>query len=305
MGTQTDADFEPRRYRVRHRTTYSYAADVTGCYERGCLHPRETPSQQVRSNTIEVSPEPDLMTEHVDHFGNHSHYVEVRTPHTELAVTKTSVVDVAWPRTDLDELDRHTVAEAVELLAGEADPVERVSYLLPSALVDLSPEVRAYAARLLPGDRPLGEAVLDLTRTIFAEFRYAKGATSVKTTLPELLEKREGVCQDFAHLAVGCLRAVGLPARYVSGYLETQPPPGRPKLAGSDASHAWASVLVPGGTWVDLDPTNDHLADSRYVVTAWGRDFRDVSPLKGVIFTESPSSRLEVAVDVTRLEQGD
>ena len=109
----------------------------------------------------------------------------------------------------------------------------------------------------------------------------------MRTTLPELLDLRQGVCQDFTHLALGCLRAVGLPARYVSGYLETAPPPGQPRLEGSDASHAWASVMVPGGGWVDLDPTNDHLADSRYVVTAWGRDFRDVSPLKGVVFTEA------------------
>ena len=127
----------------------------------------------------------------------------------------------------------------------------------------------------------------------------------MRTTLPELLALRQGVCQDFTHLALGCLRAVGLPARYVSGYLETAPPPGRPKLEGSDASHAWASVMVPGGGWVDLDPTNDHLADSRYVVTAWGRDFRDVSPLKGVIFTESSGSSLEVGVDVVRLPSTD
>ncbi|AKU15195.1 transglutaminase family protein [Luteipulveratus mongoliensis] len=305
MGNQADADFEPRRYQVRHRTTYLYEEDVTGCYERGCLRPRDTPSQHVISNDIEVTPEPDLMADHVDHFGNHSHYVEVRTPHTELSVTKTSLVDVDWPRADLDQLNQHTVAQAVATLRDDADPVERTSYLLPSALVDLAPSVHAYAARILTADKPLGDALVDLTRTIFADFSYAKGATSVKTTLPELLDKKEGVCQDFAHLAVGCLRSIGLPGRYVSGYIETQPPPGKPKLAGSDASHAWAAAMVPGGGWIDMDPTNDHLADSRYIVTAWGRDFRDVSPLKGVIFTESPSSKLEVAVDVTRVDATD
>ena len=133
---------------------------------------------------------------------------------------------------------------------------------------------------------------MDLVHRIHADFRYESGATTVKTTLPEVLERRAGVCQDFAHLAVGCLRSMGLAARYVSGYLETAPPPGRPKLLGADASHAWASVLVPGGGWVSLDPTNDQLLDGRYVTTAWGRDYSDVPPLKGVIFTESTTKHV-------------
>lgn len=302
MGSQTDADFEPRRYRVRHTTTYTYDDDVTGCYERGCLRPRDTPSQTVASNQIEVTPKPDVMAEHVDFFGNHSHYVEVRTPHQQLIVSKTSVVEVAWPRTDLEALNQITVAQASHALETGWDPVERTTYLLASPLVEIGRQVHDFAATILVPDRPLGEAIVALTHEIYTQFSYTKGATSVRTTLPELLDSREGVCQDFAHLAVGCLRAVGLSARYVSGYIETQPPPGKPKLEGSDATHAWASVLTPGGEWVDLDPTNDHLADSRYVVTAWGRDFRDVSPLKGVVFTESKKSSLDVAVDVTRLD---
>lgn len=291
--------YEPRRYLVRHRTTYTYEGEAT-CYERGCLEPRDSPSQTVESHDITVTPEPDLVTEHVDFFGNHSHYLEVRTPHSELAVTKTSVVHVHWPRPDLDALNRTTVEQAVAAIEAEVDPVERVGFLLESPLVDLSPEVTDYALQYLPPDRPLGDALVALTRGIYADFTYSKGATSVKTTLPELLAGREGVCQDFAHLAAGCLRSVGLPGRYVSGYIETMPPKGRPKLAGSDATHAWAAAMVPGGGWLDLDPTNDHLADSRYVTTAWGRDFRDVSPLKGVVFTEAKGSELKVAVDVIR-----
>ncbi|MFZ1410433.1 MAG: transglutaminase family protein, partial [Micropruina sp.] len=161
--------------------------------------------------------------------------------------------------------------------------------------------VREYALTVLAPERPLGDALVGLYSTIYRDFKYRLGATSVRTTLPELLTLRAGVCQDFAHLAVGCLRSVGLPGRYVSGYVETSPPPGQPKLEGSDASHAWASVLVPDGSWIDLDPTNDHFADSRYIVTAWGRDFRDVSPLKGVIYTEAKTSSLEVQVDVFRV----
>ncbi len=293
----------PRRYEVRHRTTYTYDGEVEACYERGTLRPRDTPHQRVVEHEVSVTPEPDLVSTHVDHFGNHSWYVEVRTPHTELAVAKRSVVEVEWPAVDLGALDGWTVATAAAAQAERArEQVEEVAYRLPSRLVDLAPAVRDYAARVLDPGRPLGDALAELTTTIHADFAYRKGATSVRTTLPELLDVRAGVCQDFAHLAIGCLRTAGLTARYVSGYLETQPPPGRPRLEGADASHAWASVLAPDGTWVDLDPTNDQLADSRYVVTAWGRDFTDVSPLKGVVFTESTGSRLDVAVDVIRLD---
>ncbi len=293
--------YAPRRYRVRHSTIYTYDDDVQACYERGFLRPLQTWSQQVISHEVLVSPEPDVVSDHVDHFGNHSYYVEIRSPHRELVVGKVAFVDVAWPRPDLEALNAHTVAEAAARIAEEADPVLRAEYLLPSELVELGPEVRAYAEGVLWPDRPLGDALEGLYATIYRDFNYELGATSVRTTLPELLTLRKGVCQDFAHLAAGCLRTVGLPARYVSGYVETSPAPGQPKLEGSDASHAWTSVLVPGGGWIDLDPTNDHFADSRYIVTAWGRDFRDVSPLKGVVFTEAKKSKLEVKVDVFRV----
>jgi transglutaminase-like putative cysteine protease len=302
MSRQGPDDFTPRRYEVRHRTTYTYeGADVTACYEHGFLEPRPTPTQRVISNAVRVSPEPDLVSEHTDHFGNRSSYVEVRSPHRVLEVTKTSVLDVDWPEVDLHALDAWTVGGAAEALAEDADPVEHASYLLPSPLVAVDDAVRDYARRVLDPAAPLGENLVRLTHAIFEDFTYAPGVTDVRTTLQELLALRQGVCQDFTHLALGCLRSVGLPARYVSGYLETAPPKGQPRLEGSDASHAWASVMVPGGGWVDLDPTNDHLADSRYVVTAWGRDFRDVSPLRGVIFTESTASSLDVGVDVVRL----
>jgi transglutaminase-like putative cysteine protease len=163
-------------------------------------------------------------------------------------------------------------------------------------------QVGDYARSLASPEEPLGRAIEAVSIGINSGFRFKKGVTSVRTTLPELLDLRAGVCQDFTHLAAGCFRALGLPARYVSGYIETSPPPGRPKLEGSDASHAWVGVLAPDGTWVDTDPTNRQFVDSRYVVTAWGRDFRDVSPLKGVIYTEATSSELDVGVDVIRLD---
>lgn len=299
--SQTDADFLPRRYRVSHRTTYTYEGSVDVCYERGFLAPRDTPSQVVLENTIGVDPEPQLVSEHVDHFGNHSFYLEVRTPHSRLEVVKTSLVDVAWPRPDLAALNQWTVESAADQIRQHADPVERADFTLPSALVQPSPEVRAFAQGLVSPEMGLGDAIMAVTHGIYSGFTYEQGATTVNTTLKDLLTIRAGVCQDFTHLAAGILRSFGLPTRYVSGYLETSPPPGKQKLAGSDASHAWPSVMVPGGGWVDLDPTNNHLCDSRYVVTAWGRDFRDVSPLKGVIFADAAKSSLAVAVDVTRV----
>ena len=304
MSTVTnDGDYGPRRYAVRHRTTYTYDGPVQACYERGFLSPRATATQRVQTTGIAITPEPDLLSEHRDYFGNHSHYVEIRTPHTTLEVTKTSTVTVDWPRPDRAALNRWTVAEAAAALAdAHGDFAALVFYRLPSASVGEHREVAEYAATLLRPDQGLGDALTALFEGINRDFTFRRGATTVRTTLPELLRLRAGVCQDFTHLALGCLRAFGLPARYVSGYIETTPPPGRPKLAGSDASHAWVSVALPDGSWVDIDPTNRHFADSRYIVTAWGRDYRDVSPLKGVVFTESKDSTLEVAVDVTRLD---
>ncbi|GAB3106989.1 hypothetical protein GCM10027055_01970 [Janibacter alkaliphilus] len=294
-----------RRYEVRHRTTYTYEEYVTESFGRALLAPRETVHQQVLEHRVEITPEPHILSEHVDHFGNRSSFYQVRTPHTVLDVHKVSTLEIEWPAPDVAHLDGWTVEQAAAAIAaGEGiDRAEAAQYLLPSQLVDIAPDVIAYANGILPPDRPLGQGLVALYADIFRDFTYAKGTTSVKTTLPELLAQREGVCQDFAHLAAGCLRAVGLPGRYVSGYIETQPPPGQVKLAGSDASHAWVSAMVPDGSWVDLDPTNNHFADSRYVVTGWGRDFRDVSPLKGVIFTEGKGSSLDVGVDVIRLDE--
>lgn len=292
-----------RRYEVRHRTTYTYEEYVTDSFARGLLSPRETPFQRVVEHALTITPEPHVLSEHVDQFGNHSHYFQVRTPHTTLEVTKRSLVDIRWPAADLDALNAHTLGAAAATIAEHGpgiDLAEAAQYLLPSPLVTLDGQVAEYAREILGPDRPFGEALVHLYERIYRDFRYAKGTTSVRTTLPELLAQREGVCQDFAHLAAGCLRAVGIPARYVSGYIETTPPPGQVKLEGSDASHAWVSAMAPDGTWVDLDPTNDHFADSRYIVTGWGRDFRDVSPLRGVIFTEGSGSTLDVGVDVIR-----
>lgn len=296
--------FGPRRYAVTHVTHYSYDGPVQAVYNRAFLLPRETPYQRVLDSHLDVSPEPGLVSHHVDYFGNHSTYVESRRLQTDLRVTCRSTVEVDWQVPDLAVLDEFTVGQSAELVSRQADPALLADFTLPSPLVSLGDAVRDYATAVLVPDRRLGDALVTLYSAIFGDFEHRSGATSVRTTLDELLALRQGVCQDFAHLAVGCLRAAGLPARYVSGYLETEPPPGAGKLQGADATHAWASVLTPLG-WVDLDPTNRQWADSRYLVTAWGRDFTDVSPLRGVVYTEAASSRLEVAVDVVPLDLDD
>lgn len=288
-----------RRYRISHVSRYTYDAVLEACYNRALLRPRETAYQRVLSSTVQVTPESGQLSEHLDYFGNHSLYLETRTPTTQLEVRAESVVEVSWPKPEVSRLNDWTLAQAVDAIAAD-DQWELAEFRLSSPLVAIDAHLLAYAGSVLLPERGLGESLVALLTAIGGDFSYAKGATSVKTTLAELLQLRLGVCQDFAHLAVGCLRAVGLPARYVSGYLETSPPPGREKLRGADATHAWVSVLTPLG-WVDLDPTNSQFVDSSYILTAWGRDFSDVSPLRGVVFTEASESTLSVEVDVEPL----
>jgi transglutaminase-like putative cysteine protease len=176
--------------------------------------------------------------------------------------------------------------------------------VLDSPLASTSAVLEEYARPSFPSGRPAIAAFQELATRIHHDFTYEPGSTTVRTTVDEVFAGRKGVCQDFAHLAIGCLRSMGLAGRYVSGYLETRPPPGRPRLVGADVSHAWASIFVSPVGWVDVDPTNDRLVDDHYVTTAWGRDYGDVPPLKGVIFTEATEHELEVMVDVERLESG-
>jgi transglutaminase-like putative cysteine protease len=302
MSDQPIASEQARRYEVRHSTRYSYAGHVTASYGWACLTPRDLPGQACRSTRVEVTPTAELISDSVDFFGNRASYFEVHEPHDQLEVTATSVVEVTRRRADLDALDAWTWEQARDLLrARQPLTVEEAGFLLASPRLSLAGRLPEFADRVLEPGLPLGRTLRRLIHGIYQDFTYRSGATTVTTTLDEVIARREGVCQDFAHLAVATLRRAGLPARYVSGYLETVPPPGRPKLQGVDASHAWVSVLVPELGWVDLDPTNDQVVDAGYVVTAWGRDYTDVPPLKGVIFTESAASTMRVAVDVTRL----
>jgi transglutaminase-like putative cysteine protease len=293
-------------YRVVHRTEYRYESEVSPSYGEIHLLPRDAPGQVCRSSRVSVHPEPQSYRERTDFYGNRVATFAILEPHQSLSVTAESVVDV----TERDGPDARIGGEPWEkardsLPTGPGDDsLESQDFLLESPKVVVSSSVARYAtASFWPG-RPLSEALSDLVTRIYGDFTYKPGATTVRTTLTELLEGRRGVCQDFAHLAVGCLRSVGLPARYVSGYLETAPPTGRPRLIGADVSHAWASAFVPWAGWIDLDPTNNRFVTDRYVTTAWGRDYDDVPPLKGVIYTESTENELHVSVDVERLDEG-
>jgi transglutaminase-like putative cysteine protease len=299
-------------YRVVHRTEYRYESPVSSSFGELHLLPRDTPGQVCRSSRVHIDPGPDDYRERTDFYGNRVAAFAVLEPHTTLAVTAESVVAVSGPPGSSPQpVDEPWEAVRDRLVTDPSDEtLEARDFLLESPKVMASPLVAAYAAESFTARRPLTEALTELIARIHDDFAYEPGATSVRTTLTELFERRKGVCQDFAHLAVGCLRSVGLAARYVSGYLETAPPPGRPRLVGADVSHAWASVFLPGpgGTaspgaaWIDLDPTNNRFVNDRYVTTAWGRDYGDVPPLKGVIYTDSTGDELHVSVDVAPLD---
>lgn len=286
------------RYRVEHRTTYTYDDDVTDSFGLGHLVPRTTPWQRVGEYAVTVEPAPGDTTLEVDHFGNAVTYFQVSAPHTELVVLGAGEVEVAVPVLD-DDAAARPWEQVRPLLYPRAPGAWRATdFALPSPAAPAHQGARDYAAASLTPGRGVVEAVTDLMHRIHADFEYDATATTVTSTVPEILAKRAGVCQDFAHLTISALRAHGLAARYVSGYLATEPPPGKERVVGADASHAWVAVWLGGDEWLALDPTNDQWQNDRYVTVAWGRDYADVPPLKGVIFTEATTSTLAVSVDV-------
>lgn len=286
------------RYRVEHRTTYTYDEDVTDSFGIGHLVPRTLPWQQVAEYDVAVTPAPGDLSRDADYYGNTVSYFQVTTPHTELVVVGAGEVDVTVPVVDPNLLtrpweDARPLAAPQSLGAWQA-----TDFALASAAVPIHAGARDYATLSLAPGRPIGEAVTDLMSRIHADFEYDAAATTVTSTVSEILAKRAGVCQDFAHFTLSALRAHGLAARYISGYLATEPPPGKERIVGADASHAWVAVWLGGEEWLALDPTNDQWQNDRYVTLAWGRDYGDIPPLKGVIFTEAKKSQLVVSVDV-------
>ncbi len=289
-----------RKYRVVHRTTYRYESPMTDGYTVAHLLPRDTPRQRVAESVVNVTPEPSERDEHVDAFGNRVTQFGVHHPHDELVVEAVSTADVDDP-VPIDDVESwNDVAARVDRLRGD-EAVAIGPFRARTRFVDLNrvgAELAGIAYRSFTPGRGIAEAANDLCHRIFDEFTYDSTATDVSSPLADVLSSRRGVCQDFAHLAAGCLRSIGLAARYVSGYIETDPPAGRDRLVGADASHAWCSIWTPTAGWIDFDPTNDHFPTRRHVTVAWGRDYADVTPVRGVVIGPSRAQTLDVAVDV-------
>ena len=286
------------RHLISHRTTYTYDDDVTDSLGIAYLVPRAMDSQQVFTHDVVITPEPADRSDDTDFYGNVAGYFQVTEPHRVLDVLATSEVEATTPTYDEQALAQPWELARPATRGDVADAWRAVDLALPSKLAAQTEQAAAYGAESLTPGRPVGEAITDLMHRIHADFAYDKTATTVTSTIDDVFESRAGVCQDFAHLTLACLRSHGLAARYVSGYLATTPPPGKERVVGADATHAWVAVWVPGGGWLAVDPTNDQWANDRYVTVAWGRDYADVPPVKGVIFTEATSSSLTVEVDV-------
>jgi transglutaminase-like putative cysteine protease len=292
------------KYRVVHKTEYFYSGTITQCHNLAHLRPRSLPGQQCLTHRLEIDPAPVDYAEYDDFFGNPVSYFSVQQPHRLLKVVAVSELSLDEEAEQLPLYNDLAWDEVRARLANprEAELRENRHYVLDSPLAGASPALASYAEPSFPGGRPLLEAVQDLMQRVHREFTYDPGFTTITTPLSVVLASRRGVCQDFAHLAIACLRSLGLAARYVSGYLETLPLPGQEKLPGADDSHAWFSVFLPEAGWMDFDPTNNQIPQYQHITTAWGRDFGDVTPLKGVIYGGDPGHRLQVSVDVERLD---
>lgn len=286
---------------VVHETRYRYAPAVKTAQHMAHLKPTSNAHQEVLRHQLVITPSPAQQTEAVDVYGNTRAFFSLQSTHEKLTVIAESVVATrAAPRPDND-MSWEEVRERLRYHRGAAyDPAAEFVFASPN--VPRHDEFLAYARPSFPADRPLLDAARDLMERIHAEFDYDPEVTDVSTPAREALALRKGVCQDFAHIMLACLRSLGLPARYVSGYLLTEPPAGKARLVGSDASHAWVSIYLPGragpGEWTDLDPTNNRAPGEDYVTLATGRDYSDVAPVRGVLHGGA-NHKLRVAVTVT------
>ncbi|MGZ5007405.1 MAG: transglutaminase family protein [Methylobacter sp.] len=310
------------KYRITHSTLYQYTQLVGLCQNEAKLQPRDFWRQQCHTSHFDITPEPSDFSERLDFFGNRVAYFAIQQAHQRLMVTAVSEVTV-FPRQSRDDSVNLITWEQVrdQLQSGQVQSQMQQSqsqgqnqqlnafdelldaklFLLDSPMVVTSVELADYAQSSFLPNRPLVQVVTDLMQRIHADFTYDPSSTTIATPLSDVLQFRRGVCQDFAHLAIGCLRSFGIAARYVSGYIETQPLPGKQRLVGADASHAWFSVYVPGTGWLEFDPTNNTVPFDQHITLAWGRDYTDVTPLKGIAFGGGQHT-LSVSVDVLRLE---
>ena len=289
-------------YRIVHRTTYKYKHPVSVGTHVACLKPRALPHHQLAQSELHIQPRPATRTERVDFFGNRLCFFTIQEPHRELVIEARSEVIMEGKATPWPQLALPW-EEAARSVPNDHSPagLEAYQFEFESPRIRVRPEFASYALQSFTPRRPMPEALLDLTARIHRDFRFDSKATSVRTPIEEVFKKRRGVCQDFAHLQIACLRSLNLAARYVSGYLRTYPPPGQPRLVGADASHAWVSAYCPGIGWLDVDPTNNLVPTNGHVTLAWGRDYGDVSPLRGLILGGG-AHKLHVGVDMEPID---
>jgi transglutaminase-like putative cysteine protease len=289
-------------YKIVHRTTYKYKYPVSVGSHVACLRPRTLACHRLTQSELQVIPNPAIVTERVDYFGNHQYIFTIEEPHDELVVEARSHVVMEEIKRD-PPISSIPWEDAVKSLPKDLSPegLDAYQFRFESPRIRLRPEFAHYAKQSFTPGRPLVESLLDLTTIIHRDFRFDSKVTTVRTPIEEVFRKKRGVCQDFAHIQIACLRSINLPARYVSGYLRTCPPPGQPRMVGADASHAWVSAFCPGLGWLDVDPTNDVVPSTSHVTIAWGRDFGDVSPLHGLILGGGAHT-LKVGVDLQVIE---
>ena len=290
-------------FSVIHTTKYTYSNTITYCHNLANLKPQNLAGQEVLDFTLEISPEPSSVSEKKDFYGNLITHFSIEKQHKELVVTAKSTIKRAYELqkniTDFPASYKLTLDEAKkELLAISPEILDAKQFLLDSNFIkNISPQIKTYAQVSFQPNRSVYEAAKELMKRIFTDFKFDPNFSTIATPIDKVMQAKKGVCQDFAQVAIACVRSVGLPARYVSGYIETLPPPGKEKLVGTDASHAWFSVYIPNFGWVDFDPTNDQIPKDQHIITSYGRDYYDVPPLKGVIYG-SGKSTMKISVDI-------
>ncbi|TXD50322.1 MULTISPECIES: transglutaminase N-terminal domain-containing protein [unclassified Polaribacter] len=290
-------------FSVIHKTAYNYEGSVTYCHNIAYLKPKEFIGQKLVDYRLEITPTPTYIEEDLDFFGNTVIRFSIDEPHKELIVTAISKVERSF---DLEadvfssEICKNTtVKKALEIIKnGDEEILKVYDFILDSQFITtISDEITSYAKQSLKPESSLFEATKELMERIFKDFKFDAEFSTIATPLDEVMKEKKGVCQDFAQIGIACLRSIGLPARYVSGYIETLPPPGKEKLVGTDASHAWFSVYIPHFGWVDFDPTNNQIPKNQHITVSYGRDYYDVPPLKGVLYG-SGGSKMKVSVDI-------
>ena len=289
------------KYRIVHKTQYSSQESVSVGHNEAWLTPRDTPTQRCQIHVIDIMPNPSVIVHRTDYFQNTTTQFAFNQGYDTLTVTANNVVELFVPASSEIPIPAwETVRDAVRAHHTEPD-LNALEFAFDSPRCRVAAEFAQYAQSSFPPGEPVRAGIADLMRRFHADFHYDPTATTVSTPVEQVFRLRRGVCQDFAHLLISMLRSIGLPARYVSGYLRTLPPPGKTRLVGSDASHAWVSVYCGDLGWVDLDPTNNQFPTTDHITIAWGRDYMDVAPLKGVYIGGS-SPRLVVSVDVCEIE---